>query len=246
LLVLEAERRGYARHPAVVQAVEEIAIATMQVKDLDQGPAAVPEAEVKRLFEEQKPLRSKPRVRRASHVQVATEAEAQALLKELGRADALTFAAVARERSQDERSRRQGGELGHFDEQGRLDTGAGAIPPELARAAFAQKIGTMSRKPIAHANGFSVLYVSGEIAAIEPALASLEGELREQLRKERLTRTFDALIEQLRKRHPVQTHPELLNAVELDPPTNTDLPQGFPATPADPRQPDQAVEDDGA
>lgn len=246
LLVLEAERRGYAQHPSVQQAVKETAIATMQVKELDPGPAAVPEADLQRAFEQQKALRSKPRVRRASHVQVATEAEALALTKELLHADAVRFAAVARERSQDERSRRQGGEIGHFDEQGRLDTGTGSIPAELARAAFAQKIGTVSRRPIAHADGFSVLLVTGEIPAIEPTLVALEPELREQLRKDRLVRAFDALIEQLRGRIPIETRPDLLQAIELDPPAQPDIPQGFPAAPADPRRPDLAVEDDGA
>jgi parvulin-like peptidyl-prolyl isomerase len=248
LLVLEAERRGYGYHPEVVEAGKHAAIEQMVVRDLSVEPTAISLDDVKRHFEANRAKYERPLMRRASLIQVATEPEARALIAELKGATRERFAKVAGERSHDERTRRQGGELGYFDRKGRLGAAGaeGAVPPELVEAAFAlRREGAISARPIAVGEGFGVLMLTGETPALPQEFAGVEDALRAQLAELRTAEAQEALLVQLRERWQPEVHPERIDAIQLEPARRLDQPQGFPAAPPDPRAASQVVEPDG-
>jgi hypothetical protein len=248
LLVLEAERRGYGYHASVIEAGKRAAIERMVERDLKIDPASIPRADVESHYRANLAKYHRPHLRRASHVELATEAEAKALLAELKGASRERFARLAGERSHDERSRRQGGELGWFDRDGRRggrrDTGT--VPPELATAAFALKGQSgLSPRPIALPSGrFSVLMVTGDMRAQEPSLADIEETVRAELALQRHEEARRALITALERQWKPEVHPERMAAIRIEVGEPADQPQGFPAAPPDPRAPVRIVEPD--
>jgi peptidyl-prolyl cis-trans isomerase C len=248
LLVLEAERRGYGYHPAVLEAGKRAAISRMVERDLAIDPSAISKADVAQHYEANIEQYQRPLLRRASHIEVATEREARALIAELKGGARDRFAKVAGERSHDERTRRQGGELGYFDRKGRPGgTGApGAVPAELVDAAFAlARPGAISPRPIKRASGFSVVMLTGEMPALEQKVDEVEDQIRAELAEQRLTEAQEALLVTLREQWKTEVHPERMDAIELEPGKPLDQPQGFPAAPRDPRAPAGVVEPDG-
>jgi hypothetical protein len=248
LLVLEAERRGYGYHPDVIEAGKRAAIEQMVVRDLSVEPSAISPDDVKRHFEANRAKYERALMRRASLIQVATEPEARALIAELEGATRERFAKIAGERSHDERTRRQGGELGYFDRKGRLGAAGaeGAVPPELVEAAFAlRREGAISARPIAMSTGFGVLMFTGETPALTQDFAAVEDALRAELAERRAAEAQDALAIQLREQWKPEVHPERIDAIQLEPARRLDQPQGFPAAPPDPRAAPRVVEPDG-
>jgi peptidyl-prolyl cis-trans isomerase C len=248
LLVLEAERRGYGYHPAVIEAGKRAAIEHMLERDLAVEPSSISAADVKDYFAANAAKYQRPEMRRATHIEVASADEARALIAELKGAARERFAKVAGERSRDERTRRQGGELGYFDREGRLGAAGapGAVPAELAEAAFALgRSGAISQRPIQHARGFSVLMLTGEMPALDKKLADVEAEIRAELSAQRMREAQEALVVRLREQWKPELHPERMDAIELEPAKPLGLPQGFPAAPPDPRAPARIVEPDG-
>jgi peptidyl-prolyl cis-trans isomerase C len=118
----------------------------------------------------------------ARHILVPTEAEAKAAIEQLqGGAD---FAAVAQERSAGP-SGPQGGDLGFIRRE--------QVVPEFGEAAFALKTGETSKQPVQTQFGWHVINVL-ERRNVEPTLAELEPQLRQELAREIVT----ALVEDLR------------------------------------------------
>jgi peptidyl-prolyl cis-trans isomerase C len=113
---------------------------------------------------------------------VPTEDEAKAAIEQLeGGAD---FAAVAQERSAGP-SGPQGGDLGFIRRE--------QVVPEFGEAAFALKAGETSTQPVQTQFGWHVINVL-ERRNVEPTLAELEPQLRQELAREIVT----ALVEDLR------------------------------------------------
>jgi peptidyl-prolyl cis-trans isomerase C len=239
LLAQEAERRGYGQGIEVKQAAQRTAIDQMLAARLRVDPSTIPAAEVARLYEQREHEFSRPLMRRATHIQLATEAEAKQVLSELRGADREAFARVARERNIDPRTRNQGGELGYFDKQGRTESGRPTqVPQELVTAAFKLKrVGEIARAPIAHEGAFSLLMLTGEMPASAKPRAEVEDELREQLAKQRELRALEELVAGLQAQLKPEVHPELVDAIELPVGEPLDIPEGFAAAPPDPRQP---------
>jgi peptidyl-prolyl cis-trans isomerase C len=118
----------------------------------------------------------------ARHILVPTEDEAKAAIEQLeGGAD---FAAVAQERSAGP-SGPQGGDLGFIRRE--------QVVPEFGEAAFALKAGETSKQPVQTQFGWHVINVL-ERRNVEPTLAELEPQLRQELAREIVT----ALVEDLR------------------------------------------------
>jgi peptidyl-prolyl cis-trans isomerase C len=239
LLAHEAERRGYGKRFEVREAGQRTAIERMLEARLRVDPSSIPADVVARVYKEREREFSRPLMRRATHIQLATQAEAEQLLGELRGADREGFARVARERNIAPRTRSQGGELGYFDKLGLTDSGrATELPRELVHATFKLKrVGEIVRAPIAHDGGFSLLMFTGEMPAAEKPRDEVDAELREQLAKQQEKSALEALVAELRAQVKPEVHPELVDAVELPPGEPLDIPEGFAAAPPDPREP---------
>jgi len=246
--VLEAERRGYGRDADVIEAGKSTAIEQMVARDLTVEPSAISADDVKRHFDANAALYQRPVMRRASQIEVATEQEARALIAGLKGATREHFAKVAGERSRDERTRHQGGELGYFDRKGRLGaTGAeGAVPPELVEATFGlPRAGAITTRPVKGAAGFSIVMLTGEMPGLAQKLAHVEDAIRAELAEQRTAEAQEALLGELRAQLKPEVHPERADAITLKPAKPLGQPQGFPAAPPDPRAAAQVVEPDG-
>lgn len=121
----------------------------------------------------------------ASHILVATEDEAKAIIEQLnGGAD---FATVAKEKSTDKGSGANGGELGWFSKD--------VMVKEFADAAFAMQAGEISKTPVKSQFGYHIIKLNER--RIQPA-PPLESE-REKIRAELAEETVQALVTTLRK-----------------------------------------------
>ncbi|MFC5649062.1 peptidylprolyl isomerase [Paenibacillus solisilvae] len=109
----------------------------------------VTEADMKTYFDENKASFNTPLQVRASHILVATEKEANDILKELKAGG--DFAAIAKAKSTDTGSKESGGDLGFF--------GAGAMDPAFEKAAFALKKDELSA-PVKSTYGYHIIKVT--------------------------------------------------------------------------------------
>lgn len=246
LLLREAERRGYERNQAVMDAIANATINEMILRDLTPSPASISAADVARYFADKRARYTRPITRRASHIQVATEAEARALIAELSDGDAARFAHAAVEHSTDARTHDQGGEIGYVARDGhRADgTPVAGLPSEVLEALFAAPQPGVLPAPVRHAGGFSVVRYERENPALETNLAAVEAPLREELTTARQVAALDALAAKLRAELKPVVNPALIDQVVVDT-KPLDIPAGFPAAPDDPRAPTLVAEDDG-
>lgn len=236
LLVQEAERRGYADHPAVSFEHAKASAETLSASLVD--PATIPAEAIAAQYEAKRDLWNAPAMRRASAIHVATQAEAQALIAELRGKPRVDFERTARERSQDPQTQRQSGELGYFDSKGRRGTTANApaVPPEIVSAVYAlARVGDITRSPIPSGSGFVVLMLTGLQPALVQPLTLVEPEIRERLALALQVEAIDRLAAELRAKYAPEVHPDLLDAIEPYVQVSSGIPEGFPAAPPDPR-----------
>jgi len=250
LLAHEAERRGYANHRNVLAAAKrkasDLLIASATVVDTK----TIPEAEVAKVRAERVADWNRPAMRRASHIEVATRAEAEQLIAQLAHHSREEFARVATERSSDAATRKQGGELGYFTAEGKhAHNGGVALPAQLVAAVFAQpKVGSVVPTPVALSDGFSVVMLTGLQPSFTMKPAEVDERVREQLAAAQQMSKLAELEGGLRAEHKPVVHAELVDQIVLPPASQDDsagIPQGFPAFPPDPREPPRLIEPDG-
>lgn len=248
LLVLEAERRGYARDVTVVAATERAAAEGMLVARFAVDPATIPKEQIAEVFEQEKANYSRPYVRRASQIELASEAEALALIRRLrSEQERERFAQLAVEHSLDERTRRQGGQLGYFASDGRdLSGKPTGVPLELVAETFKlERIGDISAKPVKRINGrFSVIQLTADMEAVEADAARHEPRERYELSLRIQADRTEALVKQLESELAPEVHPELISSIVLPAAGAPDAPTGFDAAPRDPRAPAQLAPPD--
>lgn len=110
----------------------------------------------------------------------AAKAKAQELLARV-QADPSSFAAVAKEHSQDQGSAAQGGDLGFF--------GRGAMVPEFERAAFALKKGQLS-DVVETEFGYHILLVTDVKEPEVPSFETLRPQIEDELKGQMAMRQF--------------------------------------------------------
>jgi peptidyl-prolyl cis-trans isomerase C len=126
---------------------------------------------------------------RASHILLKTKEEAEAVIAEL--AAGKDFAALAKERSADPGAA-DGGDLGFFSK--------GQMVPEFEAAAFAMKVGEVSKTPVQTQFGFHVIRKEEERASPPPAFEDVKDQVRQMVLRER----YLALADEARKANAVE------------------------------------------
>lgn len=111
---------------------------------------------------------------RASHILVATEAEANDILKQLK--DGADFAKLATEKSKDSGSAKQGGDLGYFTKE--------AMVKPFSEAAFSMKVGDLSDKPVKTDFGYHIIKLVDKRKSSPPPLSDVKGQITQQLAQE--------------------------------------------------------------
>lgn len=106
---------------------------------------------------------------KARHILVATEEEALEVIKEL-KAGA-DFAELAKKKSTEPAAKESGGDLGYF--------ARGQMVAPFEEAAFSQKIGVISEKPVKTDFGFHVILVEDHKDAVKPDFEKVKDSVKE-------------------------------------------------------------------
>jgi len=122
----------------------------------------------------------------AFQIVVPTKVEAEQVVKDLKAGK--KFEDLARERSSDAQSAKHGGEIGWFSKD-ELPT---PFEP-IAQAAFKLKPGQYTQKPVKTDFGWHVIKVTEKRARKVPALAMVEGKIREKLSNEAVSKMIAGL-----------------------------------------------------
>jgi peptidyl-prolyl cis-trans isomerase C len=121
---------------------------------------------------------------RAAHILVKTEDEAKAIIDQLGKGG--DFAQLAKEKSIDTQSGKDGGELGWFSK----DT----MVKEFSDAAFAMQRGDISKTPVKSQFGWHIIKIEDSRMQIPPTLDQRKDEIRGGLAQEAAHKLVQDLI----------------------------------------------------
>lgn len=148
--------------------------------------AQVTDDEARKMYEENKPLFRTETVR-VSHIMVRTEADAEAVLKDLQAGK--DFAEIAKAKSQDAGSAEKGGDLGELRR--------GQAAQEFEDEAFRLKEGELS--PVIKTQyGYHILKGGAHASVIEP-FDEVKGQIRKSLLQQKQQETFTAFMTELEK-----------------------------------------------
>ncbi len=175
-VVAMARKEGLDKDPRVqhqmARAQEEALQSALFHRDI--GPMVTDEAVRARYDRDIAGKPGEPEVH-ASHILVANEADAVAIIAELKKGG--DFAAIAKARSSDPGAA-QGGDLGWFKK--------GDMLPEFADAAFALQPGQFTDKPVHTQYGWHVIKVEERRTTTPPTFEQARDELRNQMIQEGL------------------------------------------------------------
>ena len=175
-VVAMARKQGLDKDPVVqhqmARAQEEALQSALFHRDI--GPLVTDEAVHARYDRDIAGKPGEPEVH-ASHILVANEADAVAIIAELKKGG--DFAAIAKARSSDPGAA-QGGDLGWFKK--------GDMLPEFADAAFALQPGQITDKPVHTQYGWHVIRMEERRTTTPPTFEQAREELRNQMIQEGL------------------------------------------------------------
>ena len=127
---------------------------------------AVPEAEAKRIYEQQVGQQSAEEQVRARHILVENEQKAREIFEKIAHGD--DFAKLAKEHSKDPGSKERGGDLGYF--------GKGMMVPQFEEAAFKIAKGEVSQ-PIQTQFGWHIIKVEDRRKSEPPTFDSVKAQI---------------------------------------------------------------------
>jgi len=136
---------------------------------------------------------------RASHILVATEADAQAIEEEL--AQGASFEQLAKEKSMDPSGAQTGGDLGYFTR--------GMMVKPFEDAAFALDVGQVSQ-PVQSQFGWHIIKLVDKRQSSPPPLEQVASQLQQQI----LFQHFDETVGALKEKTPI-TIPDAALAEEV-------------------------------
>ncbi|MFA9409926.1 MAG: peptidyl-prolyl cis-trans isomerase [Deltaproteobacteria bacterium] len=221
LLVYEAKRLGYGDEPEIVRARRNAMIQQMVKKEVDEPLEGleITDEEVQAVYDANPLEFDRPGQVRASDIFIEDRARANELLVRAKKADLAGFRKLAREESQDEKTKANGGDL-HFFEA----TGEGEPPAAIREAAFSLKtVGTVYPKLIEDGNGFHIIMLTGKRPALKRTYEQAKRAIRHKLTRERKDAAMEALTKRLREEVEVQVDYAALESIKV---ANPELPQG--------------------
>ena len=234
VLAREAERQGLANDPDVQLTLKKIMVQKLVQKSV-QAPAgsapAIADADLQRYFDEHKDDYVRPRKVRVAAVallapqgspdrakKAALAKKALAKLKAEDKKNALAFAAIVQEFSDDPATKGAAGDL-QFKSKEELERD---YSMQLADAAFLLKPGETSGV-VESAHGFYILKLTGEQPELNRTFDQVKAQIVTRLSREMKTKEFDERMKRLREQASVTVDEKALDAVQV---------QAAPATPA--------------
>ena len=217
-----AEKLGYGDDPVVQRFVNQTLVKVFVREEFEETvtPDEVPEADVAKYYEENPEEFRRPELRRARHILVASEAEAEAILKSLKTDKTKTFRSLAKEQSLDTETKLRGGDLLYFTSDGNIvgREASGTIDATLAKAAFSLSETGDLAGPLDLGDGkWSVLELTGLRPERVQSLEQSSARIRRKLWRTEREGALEALITELRAEVKPEVYAERMDAIVLAP-----------------------------
>jgi peptidyl-prolyl cis-trans isomerase C len=220
LLALEAKKRGQEQQPDVERVRRQMMVQEMMKQMFDDNGiklSDITDDEIKAYYDAHAAEFHKPAQRRASHILYKDKAKAEAALKKLTNAggDMETFRKLAKEDNQDAETKDRFGDLRFFSLE--PEAGESAPPKPVREAAFSlEKTGALYGKVIESEQGFHVLELTGERAALDRSMQDARRLIQNRLWREKREAAIDKFVGDLRSKADVKENLDLLGQVKID------------------------------
>lgn len=221
LLAQEAERRGLDKDPEVLEAMRRVMVQKLTQQQFNDLQISITEEDARAYYEANIHDFVKPERVRLSHVFFSApkgdpsrnriRAEAERALAELRGKDRDAFSELARKRSDDERSKRAGGDLS-FRTRDELKEMWGE---EFANAAFALKTVGQFADLVVTDKGFHVVKLLGRQEGVERTFEQVRAQIESRLQREKKTQAFEEFVQQLWDRANPQIDEAVLEKLEV-------------------------------
>jgi parvulin-like peptidyl-prolyl isomerase len=213
LLVYEAKRRGYADDPEVVSARRNIMIQELIKQEVDEPLESeeISDEVVQAEYEANPTEFDRPAQVRASHIFIEDRAKAARVLKQAKAADQSAFTKLARDESEDETTKADGGDLRFFTADAEKPS------PAVRDAAFSlARVGAVYPELIEAGGGYHIVMLTGKRAELKRTYEQAKRAIRHKLARERKEAAMEALTQRLREQVDVEVDYEALAEVKVD------------------------------
>lgn len=162
----------------------------------------VTDADVKKYFDShQDQYGGQPEEVKARHILLKTEDEAKAVIAELQKSPnaeqlAKNFEQMAKDKSTEPGAKDSGGELGYFS--------AGKMVPEFEKAAFAQKVGTISTTPVKTEFGYHVILVEDHKQAVNADFTKVKDQVASDALNDAKSQKFETYFNDLHQKASIE------------------------------------------
>lgn len=242
LLAQEAQRQGLEKDPDVQEATKRAMVQKLTQTRFGDQEATVTEEEARAFYTEHLHEYVKPERVRTSHIffeaakgdvmRNKVRAEAERSLAELRQKESeknrAAFSQLAKTRSDDDASKRAGGDLAFKTEEELKEMWG----PEVAQAAMAlQNVGDFAPL-ITTDRGFHIIKLAGKQAGLDRPFESVQSQIENRLSREKMTRAFESYVEALEEKTEIVVHDEVLDKLEGGGKAMQALPVGGASQPA--------------
>ncbi|GAB4425147.1 MAG: peptidyl-prolyl cis-trans isomerase [Thermodesulfovibrionales bacterium] len=203
ILYQEAKKKGLDKSPEYQKKVEDFKkltlISQLLEKEIEEK-VKVSDKDVKDYYESHKKDFTANNQVRASHILVKTEDEARGIVEQVKKGG--DFAKIAKAKSMDTGSAKNGGDLGFFSR--------GQMVPEFENVAFNLKVGEVSG-PVRSQYGYHIIKVTERKEGKVVEFEKIKDLLSQRLTAEKQKEIFDSYINNLRNSYKVDINKEALS-----------------------------------
>jgi peptidyl-prolyl cis-trans isomerase C len=217
VLYQQAKKEGLENKPEYKKKVEDFSkltlISLLLEKEVE-NKAKVTEKDVKDYYEAHKQDLTTNAQVRASHILLKTEEEANAVKDQLNKGG--DFAKIAKEKSLDTGSAKNGGDLGFFSR--------GQMVPEFERAAFGLKVGEVSN-PVKTQFGYHVIKVTEKKEGSLVDFDKVKDALTQRVTTGKQKEVFDDYLNGLKKSYSIDIRKDAIAKLEGTPKSEDTAPK---------------------
>lgn len=205
-----------ARDDRRLGSARDSALARGLLTGIQQQAAAdgVPESEVAEYYRQHRDKYEQPPLILIWRILLAQDADARALLRELGKPSESNWSRLARERSIDTATNMRSGSLGFVAADGQTHMPQVRVSPALFAAAERVKDGQLVSEPVVEGEGVAVVWRRASRAAQPSQLSAVSADIRALLLHARQVSEVQTLTERLRKELLRDYQPNLLGGFE--------------------------------
>lgn len=238
LLSQEAIRQGLASDPEVVETAKRVMVQRLLKQELEDRLAPITNEQVAAYYESHKGDYVKPVMTRLSHISFSKDHRALASqtlqdVLALSPNDFAAFAKLARERSEEPRTKPLDGDMRYLSDD-EMTAQYGAEVTEAAAALVQQ--GSVVPRLVETASGLHILKLQGRQIALNLALEQAKPSIQQVLLTAAKQEQFKKLVERLKAQSHLEVNEAVLAAMKLDvkaPAVESKTPQpGFLANPS--------------